>query len=192
MYAVKCDFLIKRNFPDHFSALVLDGREGWPLRHHRTYSSVSSLSRRLNENRRKKKNPRRRCKRKLSEKESQSMVLENRKERIFLDMSSHCVTNIWEWSRGILSESCLIFPPNGEADVAENLNIGVNKTLGWMKFSCAIGKYLLGDAVSASGEWDDDVDTEKSRFSWKFSPRNRNWVIFHYCENFLLASINTW
>lgn len=97
------------------------------LRHHRTYSSVSSrlyldlpASSRHEEKRTVDGARRNSLRRKSVDGVGES-------EKIFLDMSSHCVTNIWEWSRGILRESCLIFPPNGEADVAENLNIGNNK-----------------------------------------------------------------
>lgn len=88
-------FFVKENFPDHFFARRAihwrERREKAPLRHHRIYSSVSIQPPRHTVEE-KKKNIREKC-----NEESLYDVLENRR-KIFLDMSSHCVTNIWEWS----------------------------------------------------------------------------------------------
>lgn len=97
-------FFVKGNFPDHFLQRAVGSREKRALRHRRTFKCLYPPPRN-----KKRKEKSLRKEKKCNEESRMCWRIE-----IFLDMSSHCVTNIWEWSRGkkgkILQKSCLTFP----------------------------------------------------------------------------------
>lgn len=79
-----------RNFPDDFTTTANTLKRA--LRHHHIFKCLNSLPRK------ERTEISSRCLRRKAKMCNVKKVCVGESEKIFLDMSSHCVTNIWEWS----------------------------------------------------------------------------------------------